>query len=225
MGWENLFHCDNKPYCQERLAFHFPTSKQYGDIRSIDGNDWKGKVDVLTGGFPCQPFSVAGDRRGTNDDRFLWPEMLRVIREINPSWVVAENVRGIASQDGGMVFERVHTEMEHHGYEVQAFCIPACAVGAPHRRDRVWFIAHNRSERKQGVWQETLSGKSGFQRGKDVGGLAILRERSYLHAPKLCGSRNGISERLDACGNAIVPQIAYMIFKAIEEAEMSSLAA
>lgn len=222
MGWENVFHCDNKKYCQERLSYHFPQSKSYGDIRTINGNEWNGKVDVLTGGFPCQPFSVAGDRRGTDDARFLWPEMLRVIREIQPSWVIAENVRGITSQGGGVVFERVLTDLENHGYEVQTFCIPACAVGAPHRRDRIWFVAHNRSERKQGGGEEAVSGQSRVQRSKDVGGVAILRERSYLHAPTLCGSRDGISERLDACGNAIVPQIAYLIFRAIEEAELSS---
>lgn len=225
MGWENLFHCDNKDYCKERLSYHFPHSKPYGDIRTINGNDWRGKIDVLTGGFPCQPFSVAGDRRGTDDARFLWPEMFRLIREIEPSWVVAENVRGITSQEQGMVFERVCADLESHGYEVQTFCIPACAVGAPHRRDRIWFIANNRSKRKQGGGEKAIPWESRFSGSEDERGSAILRERSYLHAPQLCGSRHGISERLDACGNAICPQIASMIFRAIEEAEMSSLSA
>lgn len=99
-------------------------------------------IYILTGGFPCQPFSQAGRRRGEEDDRFLWPEMLRVIQEFSPLWVIAENVRGLLTQGGGVVFERVCTDLEAVGYEVQPIVIPAVAVGAPHRRDRVWFIAH-----------------------------------------------------------------------------------
>lgn len=102
-------------------------------------------VDLLTGGFPCQPFSQAGKRKGTSDDRFLWPEMFRVIKEFKPTWVVAENVRGILSIEGGLVFEQVCLDLESEGYEVQPFVIPAVAKNAPHRRDRVWFVA-NRSE-------------------------------------------------------------------------------
>jgi len=102
--------------------------------------------DLLTGGFPCQPFSQAGARRGTEDSRHLWPEMLRVIREFSPLWVIAENVRGLLTQGGGVVFERVCTDLEAAGYEVQPIIIPAVAVGAPHRRDRVWFVAHRKSQ-------------------------------------------------------------------------------
>lgn len=143
MGWENVLSCEFDPFCQSVLRHHFPTTTHYGDIRELDGTPYRGKIDILTGGFPCQPFSAAGKRRGTEDNRFLWPEMLRVIREIQPTWIVAENVRGIVSIEGGLVFERVCSEMEANGYEVQPFCIPACAVGAPHRRDRMWFIAHH----------------------------------------------------------------------------------
>jgi DNA (cytosine-5)-methyltransferase 1 len=102
------------------------------------------RIDILTGGFPCQPFSQAGKRKGTSDNRFLWPEMLRVIREFKPTWVIAENVRGILSIEQGMVFEQVCLDLEGEGYEVQPFIIPAVAVNAPHRRDRVWFVAHSR---------------------------------------------------------------------------------
>lgn len=99
--------------------------------------------DLLTGGFPCQPFSQAGRRRGTSDDRWLWPEMLRVIRLTEPKWVIAENVRGLLTMQQGVVFEQVCTDLEESGYEVQPFIIPAVAVNAPHRRDRVWFVACN----------------------------------------------------------------------------------
>lgn len=149
MGWKNVFSCEFDPFCQRVLKHHFPTTIHYGDIRQLDGTKYRGTIDVLTGGFPCQPFSVAGRKRGTEDNRFLWPEMLRVIREIQPTWIVAENVRGIVSIDGGLVFERVCSEMEANGYEVQPFCIPACSVGAPHKRERMWFIARSNSSSKR----------------------------------------------------------------------------
>lgn len=97
MGWENLFHCEINEWCQKVLRFHFPKSIQYDDITRTDFTPWRGKVDILTGGFPCQPFSTAGKRRGAEDDRYLWPEMLRAIREIRPAWVIGENVAGITS--------------------------------------------------------------------------------------------------------------------------------
>jgi DNA (cytosine-5)-methyltransferase 1 len=103
-------------------------------------------IDLLTGGFPCQPFSCAGKRKGRADDRFLWPEMLRVIREVHPTWVIAENVGGIFTQEQGVVFNQVLTDLENEGYEVQPFCIPACAKNAPHRRDRWWIVANARCE-------------------------------------------------------------------------------
>lgn len=151
MGWENVMQCEIDPFCQRILHHHFPSTHLYGDIREINGTEWRGKIDILTGGFPCQPFSAAGRRRGTTDDRFLWPEMLRVIREIQPTWIVAENVRGIVSIEGGLVFERVCAELEENEYEIQPFCIPASSVGAPHQRYRMFFIAHSpRVERERG---------------------------------------------------------------------------
>lgn len=119
-------------------------------------------IDLLTGGFPCQPFSQAGKRRGTEDNRYLWPEMLRVIQLAKPHWVIAENVRGLLTLQGGMVFEQVCFDLEASGYEVQPFIIPAVAVNAPHRRDRIWFVAHaigNTPDRKKkcGKLSETPS--------------------------------------------------------------------
>ena len=180
MGWENLFHCEINEWCQKVLRFHFPKSIQYDDITRTDFTPWRGKVDVLTGGFPCQPFSTAGKRRGAEDDRYLWPEMLRAIREIRPAWVIGENVAGITSmvQPGSevtvesqaslfekadketileqeYVIETVCRDLEREGYSVQPILIPACGVGAPHRRDRVWFIASDRSDaRIEGLRQE-----------------------------------------------------------------------
>lgn len=141
--WTNVFNCEIDPFCRKILKYHFPNAIQYEDIKTTDFTGWRGKIDVLTGGFPCQPFSTAGKRKGTADNRYLWPEMLRAIREIKPRWVVGENVLGIVSWDGGMVFEQVQSDLEAEGYEVQAFILPACAVDAPHRRDRTWFVAKN----------------------------------------------------------------------------------
>lgn len=170
--WENAEHifCDNDKFCQQVLRKHWPNSKIYGDIRTITntdiwesrpGNESKPRVaahkefgaesaDLLTGGFPCQPFSQAGKRKGTADNRFLWPEMLRVIQLFNPQWVIAENVGGILTIEGGMVFGQVLSDLESSGYEVQPFVIPACAVNAPHRRDRVWFVANRTDKRPSG---------------------------------------------------------------------------
>nr|WP_129729956.1 DNA (cytosine-5-)-methyltransferase [Parabacteroides goldsteinii] len=178
VGWENVFHCEINPWCQKVLKYHFPNSKQYDDITKTDFSCWRGAIDILTGGFPCQPFSVAGSRKGKDDDRYLWPEMLRAIREIQPGWVVGENVAGLLSmvQPGSEVtvesqaslFEEVNKEtileqeyvvetvcrdLEEEGYSVQPIVIPACAVGAPHRRDRIWFVA-NRSDARTKNLQE-----------------------------------------------------------------------
>lgn len=149
--------CEIEPFCQKVLKKHWPDVPVIDDIRKIrqqkplkmhTGYDY-GTVGLISGGFPCQPFSAAGQRRGTKDDRFLWPEMLRVISEVRPRWVVAENVAGLVSIDKGLVLERVFTDLEGEGYQVQPFIIPACAVGAPHRRDRIWIVAHDGSQRKK----------------------------------------------------------------------------
>ena len=146
MGWKNVFHCENNPFGKRVLQYYWPNAISYDDIRTTDFTIHRGKIDILTGGFPCQPFSLAGKRKGTEDDRHLWPEMLRAIREIGPDWVVGENVFGITNWSGGLVFEQVQADLEAEGYEVQPFILPACSVNAPHRRDRVWFVAHRRCE-------------------------------------------------------------------------------
>ncbi len=145
-GWTNMFNCEIDAFCRRVLKYHFPNAVQYEDIRTTDFTVWRGRIDVLTGGFPCQPFSVAGKRKGTDDDRYLWPEMLRAIREILPRWVVGENVRGFVNWSESMVLDTVFADLEALGYEVQPFILPACAVGAPHRRDRVWIVAHARRD-------------------------------------------------------------------------------
>lgn len=166
LGWKNAFHCEISKFCNTILNYWYPNSIGYENIKKTDFSKWKGKIDVLTGGFPCQPFSSAGQRLGANDDRYLWPEMLRAIRQVQPTFVIGENVAGILSmvqpceavkvgittslfgenddiyrKEQQFVVETVCADLEREGYAVQPFVVPACAVGAPHQRDRVWFIA------------------------------------------------------------------------------------
>ena len=153
-GWDNLFNCEIDLFCRTVLKYHFPDAEQYGDIKTTDFTVWRDRIDVLSGGFPCQPFSQAGKRKGTKDDRYLWPEMLGVIRSVRPRWVVGENVIGIVNWSKGLVFEQVCSDLEAEGYEVQPFVIPACGVNAPHRRYRTWFVAHRSDARLEDVRQK-----------------------------------------------------------------------
>jgi DNA (cytosine-5)-methyltransferase 1 len=129
------------------LQKHWKGVKIYNDIKECKGKEIKetyGRVDILTGGFPCQPYSVAGKQKGTADDRYLWPEMFRVIKEVQPTFVIAENVRGIINIQDGMVFETVCSDLESEGFEIQTFIIPAAGVGAPHKRERVWIVGYSK---------------------------------------------------------------------------------
>ena len=146
MGWGNVFHCEIAEFPRKVLHHYWPNAISYENIKETDFTQWRGKVDVISGGFPCQPYSLAGKRLGKEDDRHLWPEMLRCIREIKPRWVVGENVFGIVNWNGGLVFDEVQADLEAEGYEVQAFVLPAAGVNAPHRRDRVWFVAKNTNQ-------------------------------------------------------------------------------
>jgi DNA (cytosine-5)-methyltransferase 1 len=145
MGWENKFHCEWNEFGQKVLKYYWPESELFTDITKSDFTKYADKIDVLTGGFPCQPYSMAGKRLGKEDDRHLWPEMLRVIREVKPRWVIGENVLGLVNWNGGLVFHEVQTDLEAQGYEVWPYVLPAVSVNAPHRRDRVWFVAHTNS--------------------------------------------------------------------------------
>lgn len=142
MGWNNVFQCEWEEFPRRVLKHHFPNTELHGDIKEFSATHHHGRIDVLTGGFPCQPYSAAGKRLGKNDERHLWPEMLRIVRECAPRYVVGENVRGLVSWNGGLVFDEVCSHLEALGYSVQSFIIPACAVNAPHRRDRIWFVAN-----------------------------------------------------------------------------------
>lgn len=141
-GMEIKWQVENDDFCRRVLAKHWPNVPCYGDIRDVRGADIE-PVDVICGGFPCQPTSHAGRRRGEDDDRWLWPEMLRLIREVKPAYVVGENVFGLVTHNEGLLLASVIADLEDAGYEVAPPVVfPACAVGAVHRRDRVWVVAH-----------------------------------------------------------------------------------
>ena len=160
MGWENVFHCEWNEFGKKVLHHYWPNAESFDDITKTDFTKYANKIDILTGGFPCQPYSQAGQRKGKEDERHLWPEMLRAIREIKPKYIVGENVFGLLNWNGGMVFDEVHSDLEFEGYEVQAVVIPAAAVNAPHGRDRVWFVASHTDSR--GLEGSTEVGRNGI---------------------------------------------------------------
>ncbi len=290
MVWDDVEHtfCDIEPFAQAVLSKHWPNAKIYGDIRTltadayrIDGEAGENEkeaerrdeqaqplsigrhqFDLLTGGFPCQPFSQAGARKGTEDSRHLWPEMLRVIREFHPRWIIGENVGGLVTWSEGLVLEQIHTDLEGEGYEVQAFIIPAVSLNAPHRRDRVWIVAHATGERKRGGSDEVYgedgrqdstgvrnskqsdtdtphtkrSGYSGkkHKAGSGAGHRGGAQQQGWDEnwtkvATRLCRVDDGVPRRLDrnprlkALGNAIVPQVAAEIMRAIKETDLVKL--
>ena len=157
VGFKTVAFCEMDKYCKLVLQKHWKGVKIYNDVKELKGEEIikeHGTIDLVTGGFPCQPFSIAGSRKGTNDNRHLWPEMFRIIKELKPRWIIGENVRNIISIQDGMVFENVCTDLEGEGYEVRAFNIPAAGIGAPHKRERIWIVANSR---------RTLRERSKFQ--------------------------------------------------------------
>jgi DNA (cytosine-5)-methyltransferase 1 len=273
MGWENIFHCEWNPFGQKVLKYYWPNAISYENICTTDFTVHRGKVDIITGGFPCQPYSLAGKRLGKEDERHLWPEMLRTIREVQPRWVVGENVFGLVNWSGGLVFHEVQADLEAQGYEVQPYILPAVSVNAPHRRDRVWFVAHangiirkcskgesnSRNEQSEKWKKSTRITSTRFSISQNASNTTNIRREDALENGKLEGGRlrqsykrnawdsfpsvspicigdDGISNRLDgitfskwrqesvkAGGNAIVPQVAYQIFKTIELYERSRI--
>jgi len=229
MGWENKFHCEWNEFGQKVLKYYWPDAELFTDITKSDFTKYANQIDILTGGFPCQPYSTAGKRLGKEDERHLWPEMLRVIREVKPTWVVGENVRGLVSWNGGLVFEEVQTDLENEGYEVQSFLIPAASVNAPHRRDRIWFVANTNSEMLEYGNGKREAPKRAIKEKRIESFNGTRKWETFPTVPPICNGDDGLSDRLDsitfskwrkesikAGGNAIVPQVVYQIFKTIE---------
>jgi DNA (cytosine-5)-methyltransferase 1 len=202
--------CEIDRFCQSILTRHWPNVPVYSDINNLTNrrlhNDDITHIDLICGGYPCQPFSVAGRQLGERDPRHLWPEMHRLVREIRPRWVICENVAGHVE----LGLDSVLADLESDGYAAWTFLIPACAVGAPHRRDRVWIVAHS-----PGVRLESPLGTPGRQSAQELPSPQVWRE---LPTPFTCRSDDGVPflvDRLKALGNAVVPQIPELIGKAI----------
>ena len=232
LGWRQLFHCEINPFGRQVLDYWYPNSKSYEDITTTDFTEWRGRVDVLTGGFPCQPFSYAGRRRGAEDDRYLWPSMYRAIDEIQPTWVVAENVAGILTMvEQGEVskvagsatlfdafddlrgrfelretftLQRICTDLESHGYAVQPVLVPACAVGAPHRRDRVFIVAR----RVEAVSEDTMHGGQLHRPNEEQGSERNERNTCAGGGERICGetSRTVATDTSCECGQRMRPE-------------------
>ncbi len=185
-GMENIFAVEINQFCQQVLKKNFPNTKIYSDIKEFNGTEYKGTVDIISGGFPCQPFSQAGKRKGNQDERALFPEMLRIINEVRPKWVVAENVYGIVNIQDGEYFEEVCTQLENIGYSVQPIIIPASSLDAPHQRYRTWFIAKSESVGNRG-WNNKEFGISERliqqeeSRRSEVGGESQGCDREFTH--------------------------------------------
>ena len=225
-GWNNVAHVEIDPFCNKVVAYHFPESQCFTDIKQFDGNQFRWTIDIISGGFPCQPYSTAGKRKGKEDERHLWPEMLRTIREVQPEWVVGENVFGLINWNGGMVFDEVQADLEAAGYEVQAYVLPACAVNAPHERIRIWLVANSNSFRRSKILQKDNFKECNVSNKKwtsnNVGSLfdIFIEERSRIYESGIFGTDDGFPYRMDrlkSLGNAIVPQVAFQIFKAISQ--------
>jgi len=289
MGWNNIASCEINPFGRKVLNHYWPDALHHDDVHTFTKEllnekikDWNSNDVILTGGFPCQPYSVAGKRKGTEDDRHLWPEMLRVIQEVQPRWIVGENVRGLVNWNGGMVFDEVQINLEAQGYEVQTYILPAASVNAPHQRYRTWFVAYSNNKGRysefndiskengeisqwnegakfsdtvirnasnskrfrleygtktrqiQGTSKNAESKRSKFTLSFETNGDGYKSKwENFPTKSAICGGDDGISGTLDgitfskwrnesikAYGNAIVPQVAYEIFKAINEFEL-----
>lgn len=233
MGWQNVFQVEINEHCQKVLKKNFPTTKKYGDIKEFDGRKYMGTVDVISGGFPCQPHSKAGKQLGEKDDRDLWSECKRGISEIRPKFALFENVSALLTSDGGRFFNGVLSDLAEIGYDAEWCCLPASVFGAPHIRERIWIISYPHSIiGTQSVFIENGKEKKEWNKKTQIGckdreffkmassiycGIRIDKE--WLPEPGIPKLVNGIPSELDEIrgyGNAIVPKVAHQIFKVIE---------
>ncbi len=231
MGWQNVFSCEKDPFCRTILKHYWPNTTHYEDIYDFNATQFRAHMDIISGGFPCQPFSQAGRRRGTKDDRYLFPETIRIIKQARPDWIVLENVAGlftILDQDSlsemevqaielfctdndqkasptiirlqRRVIGQIISEFGSAGYVLPALedgtpvilCIPAAAVNAPHRRDRVWFVAHAKHDSDRADYNQSADNTDcGADDERWDAKTAFDQGRTYC---------NGSGERTDSCG-------------------------
>lgn len=229
MGWENIFHCEINEPARKLLNHHFPKSISYADITQTDFTIHRGTIDFVSGGFPCQPFSRGGHQKGKSDDRYLWHEMFRAIREIEPFIIMAENVSGILDLENGLQFEEICLDLESEGYEVQPILFPASSIGFQHHRERMFFIAYSHRIHVQRWKQKNESKSSKIPVRQLPLPASWLSKKEILSTPTLCGNVDGVSDRvvqrefrkwrntsLHQLGNAVVPAVAKVMLEAID---------
>lgn len=232
MGWDTLAWCEINEFCKKVLKYHFPKAEGFGDIKESNFTKYANKIDVLTGGFPCQPNSRAGKQKFQEDERHLWKEMFRVYKEVKPHYGVGENVPGII--DSEFSIKEIKCDLESIGYSVLPIKIPANIIGARHRRERIWFISYPSGIRLEGGKQGLFSSSKTRSYAQDLFTRGIYRSewRDGLPRPGIFRNDDGLSKRLSditiskwrsesikAYGNAIVPQLAFEIFKSINDLE------
>ena len=226
-GFQNIFHTDNNDFCRQALEHQFPNSDSYADITTTDFSKYRDRITVLTGGFPCQPFSLAGKRKGAADDRYLWPAMLDIIRQVRSTWIIGENVIGIASmvlpgtvtkmedettlqeeehrvietEEQRFVIDSICEDLEQAGYSVQPLVIPACSIGAPHKRDRVWFVA--RLDEARTASDTSRLGCHDGSSDRQGGHLSNHLDRDATQSePQRTGRQRGIGQIGETVGSA-----------------------
>ena len=231
-GIETVAFCERDPFCQKVLNKHWPSVPIFDDIKTLNkqilierGVD-VGAIELISGGFPCQPYSIAGKRKGTEDDRDLWPEMFRIIEEIRPTWVVGENVANFAN----MELDRTLSDLESIGYKGESFIIPACSVGALHVRKRIFIVAYSNSKRWRSLdeskerrcirfSEKSIKGKTWEESRHNPNDLLLTGAREIsIGNSRLQRNDDGLSEgmdRLRGLGNAVVPQQIFPILEAI----------
>lgn len=222
-GMETVAFCEFDEHARAVLKKHWPNVPIYNDVRELDGKQFRGSVDVVCGGFPCQDVSVAGKGAGFSGERSsLYREMLRVVSECMPRYAIFENVTGLLSGDSGRWFARFLYDLAEIGYDAEWHCISASFIGALHHRDRVWVIAYYGKKRGKGRVSESLSWVRPFSWCQDVRRFEDLPDRCDLYPSKLCGSGDGVPKRVDRLarlGNAVVPAIPEAIGRAIMKTE------
>jgi len=220
-GFETIAFCEKDNWCQQVIRKHWPDVPIHGDIKSFPGELYRG-ADLLTGGFPCQPFAQCGKRKGKDDDRYLWPQMLKVINDIKPSWIVAENVPNIIK----MALPTVIADLAKSGYESSVLLLPAHGVGAPHRRRRAYVVAKSFNSNRNGIGsyrEEVYQNRQGC--GPELQDEQERQLRPMVSSqvweridPRVLRVADGIPDRVDrlkGIGNAIVPQVAFEILNMI----------
>lgn len=221
MGWRTVCYVERNAYCLRVLQARIrdgllDDAPIWDDIKTFDGQPWTGSVDIITAGFPCQPFSTAGYMRAGMDERNLWPETIRVIKEVRPQWCLLENVAGLLAGRHGY-FGQILRDLAESGFDARWDCIPASAVGAPHHRNRLWILAHAAVADAHQALEARSGSPAGGEllqvppdHGSDLRGGLPRADAWFASEPGMARIDHGVAHRMDrvrAIGNGQVPAV------------------